>query len=255
MIRLLLLTATICWLALPPVLSAEEDAAEPVASEIESDGFDEFSEFGDDSDVEDAPRDFDPLRGYNRFMFSFNDKAYFWVMKPIVQGYGKVVPESARRAVHRCVINLGAPVRFVNTTLQFKLRAAGAEAGRFVINTTIGIVGLFDPAASHFGLNAPPKEDLGQTLGHYGIGTGFPIVLPLLGPSNLRDTLALAPDWYFHPFSYLDYEISIAASALATANFMSLNIGEYELLKESAIDAYTMFKDGYKQQREAAIRE
>ncbi len=254
MIRVLIFAATLCWSLLPSNLSAQETNS--TDTEVASDQIDDFDDdFGEDFDEDDAPLPGDPLRGYNRLMFAFNDKAYYWVMKPVATGYGKVVPESARRAVHRCVVNLGFPVRFLNSALQLKLKAASVEFGRFAINTTIGIAGLFDPAAAHFGLAAPPREDLGQTLGHYGIGAGFPIVLPILGSSNLRDSLAMIPDWYVHPFSHLPPRNSTIIEAWVAENYLSLNLGEYDLMKNSAIDAYTMFKDGYKQRREAAIRE
>ena len=212
-------------------------------------------EFADEFDVTDAPPVRDPLGGYNRLMFNVNDRLYFWILKPVSQVYGKIVPRQVRLSVHRCSLNLMFPARFVNNGLQGKFREAGIEAARFGINSTIGILGLFDPAVSRLDLG-PAEEDFGQTLGRYGIGGGFPIVLPLLGPANLRDTLGMIPDSFLTPLNYVEpLELAVGISVYERENYISLHIGEYENLKGAALDPYTLVRDAYRQKREAEVEE
>ena len=131
-------------------------------------GFEEFEdEFGDD-EIEEV---FDPFIGYNRVMTGINDKLYFWVLNPVAKGYRWIMPEFARRGINNFFDNLFYPVRFVNNVLQLKFNSAGLETVRFVTNSTIGVLGLWDPAKTLYGLKAHP-EDFGQTLGHWGVGAG-----------------------------------------------------------------------------------
>ena len=200
-------------------------------------------------------RAFDPLRGYNRLAFKFNDKFYFWVAKPLTKGYGFVVPKPARASVSRAFHNLHFPLRLVNNLLQLKFRKAGTETGRFLINSTAGIGGLFDPAEKWVGWR-PADEDFGQTFGHYGVGDGFPIVLPLLGQTNLRDGLGVIPSFLLNPVWYVaDFKTNFAVTSGEQFNFVSLHIGEYESIKKDALDPYTFIRDAYKQNREKKIRE
>lgn len=197
----------------------------------------------------------DPLSGYNRFMTQVNDRAYFWVLKPVAQGYSAVVPEPARLAVGRFFRNLLMPVRFTNNLLQLKPKQAVTELARFTINSTVGFLGFADPAATSFNLQ-PYPEDFGQTLGYYGVGSGFHIVLPLLGPSNLRDTIGLVPDHFLDPLTYVDeWEIRAALDAHKTVNNTSLRLGEYESIKKDAIDLYPFLRDAYEQRRDKMIEE
>ena len=198
---------------------------------------------------------FDPLSGYNRFMTGVNDKVYFYILKPTALGYRAVVPEGGRLAVSRFFRNLLMPVRFTNNLLQLKPKEAGVELTRFVINTGLGFFGFFDTAAENFNLQAYP-EDFGQTLGHYGVGSGFHIVLPLLGPSNLRDTVGMVPDHFLDPINYLDdSETRLGLRVYNQVNRTSLHIGEYESLKKDAVDLYTFLRDGYEQRRNKLIEE
>ncbi len=197
----------------------------------------------------------DPIEPLNRALFAFNDKAYFWVMKPVAQGYRKIVPETARISVRNFFRNITTPVRFVNNLLQGKIRNAGVELLRFAINSTGGIGGLFDPARDDFQL-LPRDEDLGQTLGKYGLGHGLYIVLPLLGPSSLRDAAGLAGDSFLDPLNYVDdAEVAIGAKVWKAENEVSLRIGEYEDLKKSAIDPYVAVRDAYSQYRAKQVKE
>ena len=131
----------------------------------------------DDDEILDV---YDPLETFNRGMFWFNDKLYFYLLKPIARGYRWIAPEPFRVAIGNVFSNLATPVRVINAGLQGKLGNTGNELVRFGTNSTLGILGMFDPAKQHFGL-AKKNEDTGQTLGHYGIGPGPYLVLPSFG--------------------------------------------------------------------------
>ncbi|MGW8284328.1 MAG: MlaA family lipoprotein [Candidatus Deferrimicrobiaceae bacterium] len=208
--------------------------------------------FGEESP---PPRLADPLEPLNRALFVFNDKAYYWVMKPVAQGYAAIVPETARVSVRNFFRNITMPVRFVNNLLQGKIRNSGIELLRFLINTTTGIGGLFDPAKNDWHIE-PRDGDLGQTLGKYGLGHGFYLVLPFLGPSSLRDTVGLAGDFFLNPVNYIDDDrVVIGAHVLNTENEVSLRIGEYEDLTKSALDPYVAVRDAYSQHRAKKVEE
>jgi len=232
----------------PAKITTQQQTFDP---QLNDDLFDLEEEF----EAAEAEPVIDPLSGYNRVMTQINDKVYFWALKPVSQGYRAVVPEGGRLAVGHFFRNLLMPVRFVNNLLQLKLKQAGTELTRFIVNSTVGVLGFGDPAGDYFGLQAYP-EDFGQTLGHYGIGSGFHIVLPLLGPSNLRDTFGLIPDYYLDPVSHIEHsETALAVKAYKSVNHTSLHIGEYESLKNDAVDLYTFLRDGYEQRREQQIKE
>ena len=128
------------------------------------------------------------------------------------------------------------------------------ELARFTINSTIGILGLFDPAKKRYHLEMN-DEDTGQTLGKYGIGNGFYIVLPILGPSTLRDSVGLVGDFFLYPVSYLKPAEYYATYSYQIVNYTSLNLGNYESIKNSAIDPYNSFKNIYLQYRAGKLKE
>ena len=199
----------------------------------------------------------DPLEPVNRVFFHFNDKLYFWVVKPISHGYAYLIAEDVRMCVRSFLKNLLAPVRIVNNLLQGKVANSGIETARFVINSTFGVVGLADPAKNEFGLS-PKDEDMGQTLGVYGLGEGIYICWPFWGPSNVRDTIGLAGDFFLSPLSYLamsDSGTGLAVEAGREVNNTSLVLGDYEDFKESAIDPYVALRDAYRQYRQKKIRD
>jgi len=262
-------------LLFPPAATfAEEAEREPAAGTVESETAGGVtnttlrdSTAADPSSVEAGPAEepfpeeapppsiADPIEPLNRALFVFNDKAYFWVMKPVAQGYRAVVPEVMRISVRNFFSNLAMPIRFVNNLLQGKIRNSGVELLRFALNTTGGIGGLFDPAKDDFRLVAR-DEDLGQTFGKYGLGHGLYIVLPLLGASSLRDAIGLAGDAFLDPVNYLeDTEVLVGAKVLKTENEVSLRIGEYEHLTKSAIDPYVAVRDAYSQYRAKKVKE
>ena len=195
----------------------------------------------------------DPLEPWNRIVFTFNDRLYYWVMKPAARGYNAVVPQGARVSVRNFFNNLSMPVRFVNASLQLKIESAAIELARFAVNTTLGLAGFFDVAKKSFCLESQ-EEDLGMTLSFYGIGEGIYFVWPFLGPLSLRDTVGTVGDGFLSPVNYISpAEDAFAVNSYEYFNGTSLHIGEYEDLKESAIDPYTAVKDAYIQQRRYLI--
>ncbi len=195
----------------------------------------------------------DPLYYWNKAMFHFNDKLYFWLLKPVAQGYRYVVPETARIGVKNFFYNIGFPVRFTGSLLQAKGKDALNELFRFCLNTTMGFLGFMDPASDFPELN-PTKEDLGQAFGRWGIGKGPYIVWPFLGPSTLRDSVGLVGEFFLDPVTYVEpVEAVLAIDAGKAVNHTSLTIGDYEALKKAALDPYAALRDAYVQDREKAV--
>lgn len=208
---------------------------------------------------------FDPLSGYNRLMTNFNDKVYINVLNPVAEGYAYIVPKTARTGINNFFDNLMFPVRFINNLLQLKFQNSAEELGRFLVNTIWGLGGFMDPASQELGLKAH-KEDFGQTLGYYGVGDGFHIVLPLLGPSNLRDIVGMTADSYVSALSpsgnnELHYKIpntyleQAGIKTVDVINESSLKLGQYESLKKDALDLYPFLRDIYTQNRKKQIEE
>jgi len=197
----------------------------------------------------------DPLSGLNRAVFDFNDKLYFWLLKPIAKGYKAVVPTLVRQGVRNFLHNLESPVRIVNCFFQGKMPAAASEMCRFVYNTSFGILGFLDLAKDYPHLN-PPEEDFGQTLGFFGVGNGIYLVLPFLGPSSLRDTVGKAVDFFGTYTAYVKPdELAWVLKGEEAVNDLSFRIGQYEELKDAAIIPYESFKDGYIQYRKKKIEQ
>lgn len=197
----------------------------------------------------------DPLFPWNNAMYHFNDKLYFWVMKPVAKTYSSAFPEDIRTAVSNFFYNLTTPIRFVNNLLQLKLKNAGDELIRFVYNSTAGVGGLADMARADLKISRH-DEDLGRTLGSYGVGQGFYIVWPFLGPSSLRDTVGLIGDGFLDPVYYVNpWEASLEIAAYDKVNDTSLHIGDYEDLIEAAVDPYVAIRDAYVQHRKKKVEE
>ena len=203
---------------------------------------------------EEAARIADPLEPFNRAMYHFNDKLYFWALKPVSQGYNKIVPEGARVSVKNFFSNLGFPVRFISSLLQADFSGAATEFGRFAVNTIWGVGGLLDPSSSQQ-LNLPKREaDFGQTLGLYGVGQGLYIVWPVLGPSSARDSVGIVGDFFLYPVSYIrPWYDWLAVRAYQEVNDTSLRIGDYESFQEMAIDPYVALRDAYSQYRQKKV--
>jgi len=200
----------------------------------------------------------DSIQPLNRAIFTFNDKLYYWFFSPLSNGYEAVVPEKARLGVRNFFTNVRTPGRFVNCVLQGKFKGAGTELLRLVINSTLGVGGLSDPAAKYFKLDMY-DEDFGQTLGRYNVGAGTFIEIPLFGPSNVRDGIGLLGDIVLDPITYLSFIspfLSSGVSSYNTLNDVSIDKGDtYEGLVEQAIDPYIAVQDAYTQNRAKKIRE
>lgn len=192
----------------------------------------------------------DPLEPVNRLFFHFNDKLYFWVLKPVSKGYGKILPQPARICVKNFFSNIATPARLVNCALQAEFEGCWIEIKRFAINTTVGVAGFGDPARNRWNMEKR-HEDLGQTLGSYGVGTSVYINWPILGPSNVRDTAGYVGDLFLDPVNYLvpDFWYSAGIRSYETVNGTSLRVGDYEDFKEAAIDPYVSMRDAYYQYR------
>ena len=199
----------------------------------------------------------DPFQSWNKAMYHFNDKLYFWVLKPVTVLYAYAAPEPVRILFNNFFDNLKAPARFVNHVLQGKTKAAGNEFVRFIFNSTAGLGGLADAAKELLHIQRSPA-DFGQTLGVNGVTHGFYLVLPILGPSSLRDGIGLAVDRAMYPISYLtfadiSFEVSAGLFAFETVNDTSFHLGDYEAFKEAAIDPYVSMRDAYFQNRKKAV--
>jgi phospholipid-binding lipoprotein MlaA len=234
-----------------PVQSTDAAATPKTGNAVE----DENPDYTDDARTEERGEIADPLEPFNRAMYQFNDKLYFWMLKPVAQGYGKVVPEEARVSVKNFFFNLGFPIRFISCLLQADFSGAATEFGRFTINTIWGIGGLLDPAGAEKLNLAKQDNDLGQTLGVYGVGQGFYIVWPLLGPSSPRDSIEIAGEYFLYPVSYITPVYAwLGVRATEVINDTSLRIGDYESLKEAAIDPYVAMRNAYVQYRIKKIK-
>ncbi|NOX26544.1 MAG: hypothetical protein GXP59_10640 [Deltaproteobacteria bacterium] len=196
----------------------------------------------------------DPLEPLNRVFFQFNDKLYFYLLKPAAKAWSFVVPQALRSSLWSAFRNLMMPVRLVNDLLQGRVSESGIEVSRFVINSTIGVAGLGDPARYVFKLESS-DEDLGQTLGVYGAGEGIYICWPFLGPSNIRDTIGMAGDAFLDPLNYVTpgWEGAATLRSVKRVNYTSLNLGEYEQFKDAAFDPYIAMREFYTNVRRKKI--
>lgn len=196
----------------------------------------------------------DPLQPINRAFFQFNDKLYLWIVKPGGKVYSKIVPRPARTCVGRLFENVKYPIRFVNNLLQLKFKAAGLETGRFVVNSTVGVGGLFDPA-KRWKIEAHTAT-FDQTLGLYGLGPGIYLDLPVFGPSSTRGTAGLAADGMLSPWSYIGGGVGVAIGvpAYREQNNASLHLGEYESFKKATLDPYVAMRSAYYESRAEAVK-
>jgi len=224
----------------------------------------ETDEFEDEFSLTNSKEINDPLSEYNRIMTSFNDTMFTYTINPISEVYATITPEPVRQSIANFIHNIQFPIRLTNNLLQGKFRNSSDELERFIVNTTVGLAGLFDPASSYMHIPAH-NEDFGQTLGYYGVGAGFHIVLPFLGPSNTRDVLGLTADAFMSPLQYQkglkkykipnNYGQAIGIYSFEKLNQNSLHLGAYESLKKDAIDLYPFLKEIYEQKRTADIAE
>jgi len=202
----------------------------------------------------------DPIEPFNRAMFWFNDKLYVYALNPLAKGWRYIAPKPIRTSISDFYYNIRAPIRIVNAALQGRGKDAYDETGRFIINSTIGILGLHDVGKDHY--NLPRQEiDFGTTLGHWGVGSGFYLVMPLVGPMSARDGFGRLVDYYLDPKTYLinnDEEINtnyVIIRAVDAINAISLDTGTYDAIREQSLDPYLVIRDAYLQHRAALIEE
>jgi phospholipid-binding lipoprotein MlaA len=206
-----------------------------------------------------APKD--PLEHLNRATFAFNDALDRMLARPAAKAYKAVVPEKARQVVSNFLSNLAYPTVIVNDALQAKFKDAGADTARFVTNTVVGVGGLFDPA-TRLGLPVH-DEDFGQTLGVWGVPAGPYLVLPFLGPSDLRDAPAKAVD----TFTRGDYYLRLASSDALSSKTTEYGVWGLRLLDlrtallatdetlQQAFDRYAVVRNAYVARREYLVRD
>jgi phospholipid-binding lipoprotein MlaA len=190
----------------------------------------------------------DPLEPMNREIFKFNDAADRYVARPVATAYTKVTPSPVRTAISNFFSNIGDINNFANDLLQLKITDATEDLMRFAFNSTFGIGGLLD-WASPAGL---PKhsQDFGLTLGHYGVPAGPYLVLPLLGPSSVRDSTSWAVSYPLNPFTYVSADIAVP---MFVVNFVSERadlLGATDILSQAALDKYAFVRDAYTQRRQ-----
>ena len=229
-----------------PAAQTEQDRLDTL------DAFEEIDEFEDEF-TEKPHQVRDPLIRWNRLMFRINDTLYYTLLKPAAKRYNAIMPKPARLGIRNVFRHITTPVRFVNCLLQGKGREAGTELERFAINTIGGGLGFGDPARIEHNLN-PSDEDLGQTLAVWGIGEGFFLMWPLIGPSTLRDTIARSGDRALNPTSYIDpWILSAGLYTLRVTNSASLHLGEYEAITSDALDPYIILRNAYFEYRRGLI--
>ena len=194
----------------------------------------------------------DPLEAYNRSMYSFNKNFDKAILKPVAQGYNAVIPEPISWGISNIFSNLSEISVIINDLLQFKFAQAADDTGRFLLNSTVGVAGLFD-VAGHAG-HMKNDEDFGQTLAVWGVDSGPYFVLPIVGPKTIRDSAALLVDWQTSPVSYIDHVPT--RNELIGLNVIDARaglLGVDNVLKEATDDEYVFVRDAYLQRRQDLI--
>ncbi len=203
----------------------------------------------------------DCFEGINRAVFSFNQGLDNLLIEPIAKGY-RSLPAPLRSGTGNVLTNLSSLITIPNNVLQGQIKTAGVNTGRFIINTTVGIFGLFDVAEA-MGFPEYEKEDYGQTLGVWGVGSGCYLVLPVLGPSTIRDTAGsfiniMGGDPYYNVSThgnneYLDKSDYMLTKVLTGVDFRAKNIESFENLEKNSMDFYAAVKSLYLQDRKRKI--
>jgi len=215
-------------------------------------------------DYADAPLQVvaDPLEGWNRFWFGFNDVFYGYVFRPLYKAYAFVTPQELRTGLKNVLVNALFPVRFVNSLLQGKFFAAGVEFGRFIVNSTVGIGGLINVTKDKKTIVPvdPDGEDFGQTLGVWGMGPGIYLVWPILGPSSVRDTVGRAADWLIDPLLFVPGTTTMNTVSAGIWGGLRFNAADdtlntYDAIKKAAVDPYISMRDMYVKYRQRRIEQ
>jgi len=213
-------------------------------------------------EVDESADVYDPFESVNRVTFGFNDLVFSNTVQPLVDAYTSIAPDPVEEGASNFFHNLRYPVRLASNLLQCRFKGAWVETGRFAINSTIGIVGILTPADDYEGFTPIKSEDVGQVFGAWGIGEGPYLVLPFLGPSNLRDLAGFFGDRSVNPlkepFGVIDdwkWERQLALSGTGYIARSPQIIERYKQLKGSSIDPYSSLRNGYAQYRRGAVAE
>ncbi|WP_260407215.1 VacJ family lipoprotein [Pseudomonas fluvialis] len=193
----------------------------------------------------------DPWEGVNRSIFTFNDTLDTYALKPAAQGYQYVTPQFLEDGIHNVFNNIGDVSNLTNNLLQAKFEDAGVDTSRLIFNTSFGLLGFFD-VATRMGLQRN-DEDFGQTLGAWGVNSGPYVVLPLLGPSTVRDTAAILPQSYLQPYGYMDH----VPTRNVTRGVDVIDTRASLLSAEKLIsgDKYSFIRNAYLQNREFKVKD
>ncbi|MFM8717752.1 MAG: MlaA family lipoprotein [Spartobacteria bacterium] len=238
-----------------PAQKRATEAAEPTIRiqkkanpELPDDDLDEYSNVATIAD---------PVEPVNRGTFWFNHQLYNYVLRPFSKAYEFVLPSPARKAIHNVFENAEYPVRVVNHALQWELKRADLETRKFVVNSVAGVGGILRVSDRVPELADVPAADTGQTLAKWGVGHGAYVVLPVLGPRSVRDTVGMAGDYALNPVSWLAYGGVTGATALAisgpnAARNVNTRMNLYDAATRDAIDPYIAVRSGYIQYREQA---
>jgi phospholipid-binding lipoprotein MlaA len=210
-----------------------------------------------DSDAVGARSPWDPWERFNRKIFTFNENVDHYALEPVAKGWDFVMPHRVETCISNFFENLVLPVRFTNDLLQLKPWKAYETLWRAVINTTVGIGGLFDPASAWDVYKS--DEDFGQTLGYWGTPAGPYLVLPLLGPSNPRDAAGLAVDsipyGYIPPFSWIPWYAQLGGTAVRVVNYRALRLETIREERKAAFDWYAAVRSAWTQYRENVVHD
>ncbi len=198
----------------------------------------------------------DPWEPFNTNVFTINYNFDRYALKPVARAYSGVIAPDLQDSFANAFDNLGFASRFLNNIFQGKFSRAGIEMNRFLLNSILGVGGLFDVAKYMFGIEAPPVEDAGQTLATYGVASGPYLVLPLLPPMTVRDAVGYAGDIFMNPVNYfIPFVPNLGLNAGGRVNARAINLDTFEGLEESTIDLYGAVRSGYMDRRAKDIEE
>ena len=200
----------------------------------------------------------DPIEPFNRAIFQFNRAVDFLIIKPVSSLYGFVLPQFMQDAVSNFLTNLGTPIVMLNTALQGDWTGFETTLHRMVVNSTLGMGGVVD-VASHHGLQ-PVRADFGQTLGKWGVGHGFYLVLPIIGPSSLRDGSGRVVDGFVDPYNFLFWQAETEWPIWARAGLTIVDTrarfgDDYDQIMRAAVDPYVTFRSMYAQRRAYMVQD
>ncbi|MDC8830692.1 MlaA family lipoprotein [Alteromonas gilva] len=193
------------------------------------------------------PDYYDPWEGFNRSVFAFNHKAYEYVLIPVTDGYKAVIPSPVRASVGNFFANLREPLNLLNNLFSGDVDDAGSNLGRFLINSTVGVLGLFDPASSWFDIDKK-RRSIGDMLAHYGVGSGPFLVLPVLGQSDVRGGVSILTEGIIHPVNQIaDSPQNYQLRTVDGLDDFSSQSDTYQTLYNEAQDPYLYFRNQYLQ--------